>query len=140
MKLQPQPARPSPDWQLQLINIVFLLLLFFVTNGTISNIRDFSIELPSTMVTAGGGPVGDAAHIDARGNLKFQGEAATATEIAAFWFDDDGTPPRPRDVPFQIVADRRLPATSLIERLREFKAAGFENLSIVTIREFGHAQ
>lgn len=137
MKLPAQPARPPADWQLQLINIVFLLLLFFVSNGTISNIQDMTIELPSTVATAGGGQVGDAAHIDAGGTLKFKGLTATAAGIAAMWFADDGkTPPRPRHAPLQIVADKRLPAASLLVRLREFKEAGFDNLSIVTIREF----
>lgn len=136
MKLAPQPARAPADWQLQLINIVFLLLLFFVSNGTISNIQDMTIELPSTVATAGSGQVGDAAHIDAQGVLKFKGKEATAAAIAATWFADDGkTPPRSHRAPFQIVADKRLAATSLVTRLREFKDAGFENLSIVTIRE-----
>ena len=140
MRLPPQPATPPADWQLQLINIVFLLLLFFVTNGTISNIQDMTIELPSTVATAGGGGVGDAAHIDAKGVLKFKGKPATAPGIAAIWFAAEGTsPPRSHRAPFQIVADKRLPATSLLIRLQEFKAAGFENLSIITIRDFGHA-
>lgn len=136
MKLPPQPPKPPADWQLQLINIVFLLLLFFVTNGTISNIQDMSIELPSTVATAGSAPVGDAAHIDAAGILKFKGKAATAADIASLWFADDGHSPA---APFQIVADKRLPATNLLRRLQEFKSAGFENLSIVTLRDFGHA-
>lgn len=140
MKLAPQTPRPPADWQLQLINIVFLLLLFFVTNGTISNIQDMSIELPSTVATAGSAPVGDAAHIDAAGILKFKGKAATAADIASLWFADDGQSPKHSPAaPFQIVADKRLPAVNLLRRLQEFKSAGFENLSIVTLRDFGHA-
>ena len=140
MKLHAQPKRPPADWQLQLINIVFLLLLFFVSNGTISNIQDMTIELPATVATAGGGQVGDAAHIDAAGVLKFKGLTASAAGIAAIWFANDGnTPPRPNHAPFQIVADKRLPALSLLARLREFKEAGFDNLGIVTIREFSGA-
>ncbi len=136
MKLRPQSPRSPADWQLQLINIVFLLLLFFVTNGTISNIQDVSIELPSTVATAGSAPVGDAAHIDAAGILKFKGKAVTAADIASLWFADDGHSPA---APFQIVADKRLPAVNLLRRLQEFKSAGFENLSIITLRDFGHA-
>ena len=36
MKIGQPPQRHHVDWQLQLINIVFLLLLFFVITGTIS--------------------------------------------------------------------------------------------------------
>lgn len=137
MKLPAQPAKPPADWQLQLINIVFLLLLFFVSNGTISNIQDMTIELPTTVATAGGGQVGDAAHIDQAGTLKFKGRVESAAAIAAIWFADDGkSARRSPHAPFQIVADRRLPASSLLVRLREFKEAGFDNLGIVTIREF----
>ena len=53
MRIAAPPKKTSAEWVLQLINIVFLLLLFFVTNGTISNIQDVSIELPSTVATAG---------------------------------------------------------------------------------------
>ena len=105
-------------------------------NGTISNIQDVSIELPSTVATAGSAPVGDAAHIDAAGILKFKGKAVTAADIASLWFADDGHSPA---APFQIVADKRLPAVNLLRRLQEFKSAGFENLSIITLRDFGHA-
>lgn len=141
MKLPAQPARPPADWQLQLINIVFLLLLFFVTNGTISNIQDMSIELPSTVATAGSGPVGDAAHVDAQGVLKFKGETVTAAEVAAVWFAKEGEASlRSRRTPFQIVADKRLAAARLLVLLQDFKAAGFDNLNIVTIREFGDAK
>jgi len=140
MKLPSKPAPPAADWQLQLINIVFLLLLFFVSNGTISNIRDVTIELPRTVATEGSGPVGDAAHLDADNNLRFQGAPATADSIARMWFAEDGTTPaRSRRAPFQIVADRRLAASVLLARLQEFRAAGFENLGIVTLREFGDA-
>ena len=63
MRLPPTTARNKANWQLQLINIVFLLLLFFVANGTVSNIRATRIELPVSMSVTGTAPVGDAAYL-----------------------------------------------------------------------------
>ena len=36
MRLAAAPLKRSTDWVLQLINIVFLCLLFFLVNGTIA--------------------------------------------------------------------------------------------------------
>lgn len=141
MRLErPKPKREQ-NWQLQLINIVFLLLLFFVTNGTISNIRDARIELPVSVAVEGAAPVGDAAYVDQQGTISFRSARHKPSEIARLWSDGDGSGiARSLTAPFQVLVDRRLDARKLIAILQEFRAAGFENLSLVTLRETGHAQ
>ncbi len=57
MKLEARKRKANASWQLQLVNIVFLLLLFFVMNGTISNIQDASIDIPRTVELAAAGTV-----------------------------------------------------------------------------------
>jgi biopolymer transport protein ExbD len=134
MKIAAPKKRASSDWQLQLINIVFLLLLFFVMNGTISNIQDWSIEIPKTTAITEGGPVAEAAYIDNANTLSFRGAPATASGIARIWLSET------RQIPFLVVVDRRLPAVQLMARLQELKAAGLPNLSLVTLREPGDAK
>ena len=137
---RPAPKRDQ-NWQLQLINIVFLLLLFFVTNGTISNIRDTRIELPVSVAVEGAAPVGDAAYVDQQGTVSFRSARHKPAEIAKLWGEDEGSGiARSMAAPFQVLVDRRLDARMMIGILQEFRAAGFENLSLVTLRETGHAQ
>lgn len=142
MKLKAKRSRPPADWQLPLINIVFLMLLFFVVNGTISNIRDAAITLPNSVSVADSGPVGDAAYLDAEGRLTFRGKEMTATEIAAIWLGandkDAGSGPPGRL--FQVAADRSLQAQLLIAKLQEFRAAGLRNISLVTLRGEAHVE
>ena len=136
MKIGAPRPRHHPDWQLQLINVVFLLLMFFVINGTISNIRDATIELPRTSEETLSGTVSEAAYIDDGGQLMFRGTPSTVPAIAEAWLKggvDRGI------LPFQIIADRRLPAATLLDLLRQFRAAGFENLTLVALRGPGDA-
>lgn len=138
MKIASPKKRASSDWQLQLINIVFLLLLFFVMNGTISNIQDWSIEIPETTEITEGGPIAEAAYIDHANALSFRGAPAAAAAIARTWAAE--IQPGAKLAPFLVVADKRLPAVQLLARLQELKAAGLPNLSLVTLRETGHVQ
>jgi biopolymer transport protein ExbD len=128
----PVPRR-YPDWQLQLINVVFLLLMFFVINGTISNLRDATIEMPKTSEQTLSGTVAEAAYIDVAGHVMFRGEPSTVSAIAEAWFKDGGADRA--ILPFQIIADRRLSAATLLDHLRQFRAAGFDNLTLVAVRE-----
>lgn len=133
MKIGAPPKRPRTDWQLQLINIVFLLLLFFVMNGTIVNIQDPTIELPKSVELGEGGTVSEAAYIDAANRMSFDGRPATAGIIAKAWLES--ARPDRKAMPLLVLADRRLSAAQLLVRLQELRAAGLFNLSIVTLRE-----
>jgi biopolymer transport protein ExbD len=117
---------------------VFLLLLFFVMNGTISNIQDFRIELPKTTELTSGGNVTEAAYISDRNVLTFRGAPATGRSIAEAWLSEDA--PGRKLAPFLVIADRRLPALDLMARLEEMKAAGLLSLTLVTVREAANAE
>ena len=132
MHLAAPHKKVSSDWVLQLINIVFLLLLFFIVNGTIANIQDPTILPPRAITVTAGKPLGDAAYIDAAGALKFRGVEATPAAIRGL-LSAEAAGSRPTFL--QIVADRRLNAAKLVDVLQEFRAEGFENLSLITMRE-----
>ena len=135
MKLPATQKKTSSDWVLQLINIVFLLLLFFIVNGTIANIQDPSILPPRAISVSAGKPLGDAAYIDAAGVLKFRGAAATPASVSAFLRSEAAADLQPTFL--QIVADRRLNAARLVAILQDFRSQGFENLSLITMHEPG---
>lgn len=131
MKLEARKRKANASWQLQLVNIVFLLLLFFVMNGTISNIQDASIDIPRTVELAAAGTVSEAAYVSAGNSLSFQGQPATAKSIAAAWLARSNANAKP----FLVVADRHLAAVLLMQRLQDLKEAGILNISLVTVRE-----
>jgi len=131
MKLVARKRKPEAGWQLQFVNIVFLLLLFFVMNGTISNIQDATIELPRTADLAAPGAVSEAAYVSAGNSMSFRGGPATAQSIAAAWLDSAAGNAKP----LLVIADRNLPAVLLLRRLQELKSAGLFNINLVTLRE-----
>ncbi len=135
MRLAVPPAKSSTEWVLQLINIVFLLLLFFIVNGTIASMQEPGILPPRGLSLGTGRPLGDAAYIAADGTLKFRGSAMSAEGIRILL----GREAAGGDIPayLQVVADRKLNARRLVALLQELRAQGFDNLSLITVREPG---
>lgn len=146
MRLPPQPAGSPIEPTLALINVVFLLLLFFVVTGTIVYQHDRSIDPPTSfLLNPGKAPV-DAVYVDAEGTLGFRGQALGAAEIARALREDaaeegaagqsggeDGSVVVARTV--QVVADRRLQARTLLAIIEDLKAQGLHSLSVVTVRD-----
>ena len=120
-----------------LINVVFLLLLFFVVTGTIVYQHDRSIDPPTSMLLNPGKAPVDAVYIDADGTLSFRGEVLGAPEIARTLLADvEGEVARGAAVrTIQVVADRRLKARTLLAIIADLKDQGLQSLSVVTVRD-----
>lgn len=131
MRLPSSRTVPTSDWVLQLINIVFLLLLFFLANGTILSHQELGIEPPQSSLSKTGSPPHDAIYVDAGGQLKFRGQAMDAPAIAAMLKQERTA----NSGAIQVVADRRLKATILLDRLLELKRNGLKGASLLTIRD-----
>lgn len=132
MRLPAAPIKRSSDWVLQLINIVFLLLLFFMVNGTIAGQQQSQIEPPKSILVTSGNPPGDAIYIDAAGGMIYRENGASAAQIAALLKSGAAEAGLPG---IKVVADRRLKAALLVETLREFRRLGFTDISLITVRE-----
>lgn len=135
MRLAAPPKKASAEWVLQLINIVFLLLLFFIVNGTIANLQETDILPPRGLALNAGKPLGDAAYVGADGTLKFRGSAMSAEGIRILMQREAASGEVPAFL--QILADRKLKAARLVAVLQELRAQGFENLSLMTLHEPG---
>jgi biopolymer transport protein ExbD len=131
MRLPSARTVPTSDWVLQLINIVFLLLLFFLANGTILGHQELGIEPPQSALSKAGAPPRDAIYIDADGQMKFRGQALDAPAIAAALKLEPMLDP----AAIQVVADRRLKAILLVDRLLALKRNGLRGASLLTIRD-----
>lgn len=133
LRLPPQASGSPVEPTLALINVVFLLLLFFVVTGTIVYRHDQSIDPPTSFLLNPGRAPADAIYIDAAGTLAFRGEPRDAAGVARLLLAGGGNGAVARTV--QVVADRRLKARTLLGVIRNLKDHGIQSLSIVTVRD-----
>ncbi|WP_298676937.1 biopolymer transporter ExbD [uncultured Lentibacter sp.] len=109
-----------------LINIVFLMLIFFMVAGTLAPPLAQDLELVDTTTLEGTQPP-DALVLSADGGLHFRGESLSASEFMARLPQDE----RQR---VRLVPDRAAPAQTLVQIAAELKGAGAGSVVIVTER------
>ncbi|SEK61946.1 biopolymer transport protein ExbD [Roseovarius nanhaiticus] len=111
-----------------LINIVFLMLIFFMVSGTLARPLDASLSLVRTADLEGRAPP-DALMVHADGRLTHQGQdiSAPANYLATL-------PEAERQGPVRLIPDRELPAADLVRIAAELRAAGAGQVMIVTER------
>ena len=115
-------ARREPT--IALINIVFLMLIFFMVAGTLAQPLDQGVTLVRTSALEGRPPP-DALVIRADGTLNYRGaDLAGAADLPLL---GAGEAPEIRLVP-----DRDLPAAELVRLARQLRAAGAGMILIVT--------
>jgi biopolymer transport protein ExbD len=127
MKLRTATRKTSTDWVLQFINIVFLLLLYFLITGSISGNPGAGLLLPAAE-TVNGAPPGAAVAIDERGVIRIAGRTVAADRLAG------ALRPTPRHALLTVAADRRLRASALISTLKTLHGLGFTRLSVMSAR------
>jgi biopolymer transport protein ExbD len=120
--MHPKPFRRSArEPTITLINIVFLMLIFFLVAGSITPARDARLMLVSAADLVATPPP-DGLLVLADGSLIFRGALVTAVQAVTV------------GEPIRIVPDRALPAASLISIGRDLKAAGASDVIIVAER------
>ena len=116
----------SSAWVLQFINIVFLILLFFLVGGTITEMPNPDVLPPITLQSNSANPPQDALYIDATGETRFHGQAQTVESFIA-------TGAKANEQ-LSIIADRRLPAHALLKIIAKLNVAGLTDLKLVTVK------
>jgi biopolymer transport protein ExbD len=119
------PPRREPT--IALINIVFLMLVFFMVAGTLARPLDSDLSLIRTAELEGRPPP-DALVIHPDGALSYQGVEVTSLSVYMARFDGAETPE------VRLVPDRALPAADLVQIARDLRAAGAGRVVIVTER------
>lgn len=113
------PAEPF----VPMINVVFLLLIFFLMTAQITPPPPFETEPPTA--SKGADPQSEAVlHISTEGQFAFAdalGDPAIAEARAAAG-----------EAPFRVRADGRMEAAKLAAALRRLSAAGAERIELVT--------
>lgn len=125
----PRPReKKQADRAIALINIVFLMLIFFLIAGTVAPPLERGVSLIATADADSAAPP-DALFVTADGHLRARGEEVEAETFAAAFIGRDNA------AVLKIAPDRDLPAEKLIDLVGRLRAAGVERISIVTERE-----
>jgi len=128
MALAPLPLRRRPEPMIALINIVFLMLVFFLVAAAIAPPLDRSVRLVQADDIEGRAPP-DAAVIRADGTMVYRGaEITSEAYLAARLSEASGA------VALRLVPDRDLPAARLVTIAAELRRGGAEETWIVTER------
>ncbi len=127
MALRLPTPRSRPEPTIALINIVFLMLIFFMIAGTLAPPMDGQVELVSTEDLEGRPPP-DTTVLTADGDLIYRGESTTPDAIIARAKTDSD------DVDVRIVVDRNVAATTLMDHVATLRNAGATAIWIVTER------
>lgn len=128
-----RPRKRSPqESTITLINVVFLMLVFFLIAGTLTPPLDKDVTLISTLESDQAEPP-DALFVTADGVLRARGAEVTAEAyVAAIRQKDLLLPEDPVSV--KIAADRDLPAERLISIVGGLRDAGATRIVVVTER------
>ena len=117
----------SREPTIALINVVFLMLVFFMVAGTVAQPLEGELNLVRTAELDGRAPP-DALVLHRDGRLSHRG--ATVTSAAAFISGRSEAERRNA----RIVPDRDVPAAQLVAVARELRLAGAEKVLVVTER------
>lgn len=132
MRLREQPRRSAGENIIPLINIVFLLLVFFLLAGTLAPRPPFELKPVQTTESPPADIPESMLYIAASGQLFYQGRALSPADLA-------GTASGGRDpkAPFEILLDRRLKAEALFPVVEALARAGITNIRLLTERREG---
>ncbi|RYH04475.1 biopolymer transporter ExbD [Salipiger sp. IMCC34102] len=115
--------RRKPEPTIALINVVFLMLVFFLVAGTVAPPLDPDLSLVNADDLEGREPP-DALVLSADGSLRFRGVPVDPTVL----------PPDTDDATVRIVPDRDVPANRLMEVTLMLRAAGADRVMVVAER------
>ena len=115
------PARRRGESVVPMINVVFLLLVFFLITATIAPPDPFATEPPRSEGGVGA-QLDEVLYIGADGGLAF-GDTRGEAVFAAV----------PEDGPLRIRADARLEARDVAAILARLAAAGVSDVRLVTV-------
>jgi biopolymer transport protein ExbD len=127
----PKEKRALPENTIALINVVFLMLIFFLIVGTVAAPLSKDLQPAWTSQRPLVPPHPQVIEINAAGEISFQGKSialdrlgSTARQITTANSDENF---------IKLAADHELEAGRLIEILETLKAAKVDNIRLVTL-------
>ncbi|MEM6375780.1 MAG: biopolymer transporter ExbD [Pseudomonadota bacterium] len=123
MDLSEPPSKPRKEAIVPMINVVFLLLIFFLMTSQLTQPEPFEVT-PPVSASEGQPEAEPVMYLNAKGRLSFEGQEGEAA-IAAVAAQSDLN-----DV-ILLRADAQLSAENLAEVLRELSAAGLARVELI---------
>ena len=127
----PRSQRTTEENVLPLINIVFLLLIFFMIAGVISATTPFPVDPPTTRAAEASDAPQDGIAIGRDGQLAFGGEQITLAELDEYlvnWQRDAA----PDDV-LAVQADADASTRQLLDVIERLRAADVATVRLITV-------
>ncbi|UOM37302.1 biopolymer transporter ExbD [Acuticoccus sp. I52.16.1] len=131
----PRRHKEERESTIPLINVVFLLLVFFLVAGTLSAPRDATVDLATAEAFDPAALDPQAIYVDASGAIRVAGTVMDAPAALAK-IEGDGLAQGQAIV---VVPDRTLEASLLLARLAELRQASARPIRILTRRPGGGA-
>ncbi len=134
MRFEPPRLKNDEERILPLINVVFLLLIFFMLVGKLAASDPFEIAPPRS---ASEGPAGTQEMlvlVGADGKLALDGKVLEETALEAAVAERLSASEETR---VRLKADGRAEATQVIAVMERLRAAGVERLKLLTVSEGG---
>lgn len=125
MRRKQTASRREPS--IALINIVFLMLVFFMVAGTLAQPLDKDLSLVRTADLDGRSPP-DTLVVHPDGRMSFRGEDIDSAQAFLAMRSEEE-----REV-VRVVPDQELPAQTLVNLARDLRGAGAQRVLIVTQR------
>ena len=131
MRIAPARTSRKPENTVALINVVFLMLIFFLVAGTLAPAPDGNVDF---IILAASDPAAppDMLFVRIDGTLTWRGEMLPIHDHVQRWqgLQTEALGPRP----LRIAADRQLPAIDLLETIDELRKAGVDEIVLIAER------
>ena len=129
MKLRRAGGRAAPDASLiPMINVIFLLLVFFVMAGVIRAATPIPVAPPVSEPSATATDAPRVLYLASDGRLSLDGAAVTLSRLDALLAPGDTG-----DVDLALQADAAVPFGTLRATVQALRTAGVERLDLITL-------
>ncbi len=127
-----EPPRPKNDEErvLPLINVVFLLLIFFMLAGKLAATDPFQVEPPRSASEGPPSPHELRVLVGANGEFALDGEVMEAEQLRRMVAERLAVDAPPK---LRLKADARAEATRVVEVMEWLREAGAERVQLLTV-------
>lgn len=132
MRFEPPRPRNDEERVLPLINVVFLLLIFFMLAGRIAASDPFEVAPPRSASEGAVQRHDMLVLIDAEGRLALDGEIMTKAALQEAVADRIASN---RQVRVRLKADGRAEAAGVVALMQTLRESGVERLKLLTVPE-----
>ncbi len=128
MRFATPPRRTETENTLPLINVVFLLLIFFMVAGRLGESDPFLVTPPFSSSEVPPGERDLVVHIDAEGCIALEGRPVTVEELA-----DEVERLLPEGGAVRLKADGAAEVGTVVAAMEALRDAGIERLHLLTV-------